>query len=174
MLPGEEHQPRFLVKTTGFIVGLTALILAIGGLIAAANGVFGSNSASTSSYDAPSSADPIATQNTDVLEDDANAAIATDDASTTNAVSTTVASSLPLRYSKPNGYLEFLDNRWVETDQVSGATAYFDEISRNEGMTVTFDSSRQMYLRWPNDGGTAQWSYANPLNWTDLYIVTPA
>jgi hypothetical protein len=30
-----------------------------------------------------------------------------------------------------------------------------------------------MYLRFPIEGGMAQWSYPNPFQWVNLYIVTP-
>jgi hypothetical protein len=34
------------------------------------------------------------------------------------------------------------------------------------------DPNRPMYLRLPVGGGVAQWSFPNPFQWQDLYVVS--
>ena len=82
-------------------------------------------------------------------------------------------SGLPTRYTKPHGVIELREGTWYETDEQNRLEIPFEEVSRKEGRTVVYDGSRDLYLRWPNGGGTVQWSKSNPMAWADLYVVKP-
>lgn len=76
-------------------------------------------------------------------------------------------------FKKPNGYLRMIAHkRWEETG-VGGETVNWEEVSRKDGMVVLYDQSRGMYLRFPFDGGQAQWANDNPMIWTDLFLIEP-
>jgi hypothetical protein len=80
---------------------------------------------------------------------------------------------LPTSYEKPGGFLAKAGNSWVETDSRNAVSFEFKQVSRRNGMTIVYDETRDVYMRWPNDGGQVQWSNSNPQVWSDLYIVTP-
>jgi hypothetical protein len=85
----------------------------------------------------------------------------------------TASPELPTRYEKPHGVIELREGTWYETDEQNRLEIPFEEVSRKEGRTVVYDGSRDLYLRWPNGGGTVQWSKSNPMAWADLYVVKP-
>lgn len=84
-----------------------------------------------------------------------------------------LASRLPTSYTKPNGFLSRAGQNWLETDNVQSISFHFKEVSRREGMTLVHDSGRDVYLRWPNAGGTVQYAQGTPQRWVDLYQIEP-
>ena len=86
---------------------------------------------------------------------------------------TPAAPPLPTSYSKPNGHIREGDaHNWHETDETNGLNVTWIEQSRSGGLTVLYDPTRKMYMRFPNNGGQVEWSYFNPVQWTPLYFVT--
>jgi hypothetical protein len=143
----QEH-PRVLTTITNWLGGITAVILALVGLRAAYTQLFPLTQTGNTTAQSNTTAEP-----------------------TTAPV--TKAETLPLRYSKPNGVLEWRQGFWVETDTKSGFEAAFKQVSRKDGTTTAYDESRDLYLRWPNEGGLVQWTKSNPMVWTNLYMAEP-
>ena len=93
------------------------------------------------------------------------------------------------RYSHASGYFERVGSTWVEYPPYGGTNHFeFEEVRRDREYIYlrnltprrTDDRStpdgvlaaeRTMLLRLPACGGVAQWSYQNPLHWTDLAQV---
>ena len=162
-----------LHKVAKWIGGCTAVLLALVGLKAAFDQLIPSKQEGNS---IESNASVAAT----------NAAeVAAARAPSTNEMSNSVAPQppaptrahvpelLPTKYRKPNGFLEKQSDGWLETDETTGMAIRWSEEERRNGYTILWDNGRQMYLRIPNEGGQVQWSYPNPIVWTDLYYVQP-
>jgi hypothetical protein len=85
------------------------------------------------------------------------------------------------RFEHPGGYLEFDGLGWTETSKtVPSYRVRFEEFSRASDYIFLVDKSRTSgssenyyQLRVPIEGGEAQWSYINPIQWTGLYLVKP-
>jgi transcriptional regulator with XRE-family HTH domain len=84
-------------------------------------------------------------------------------------------------YVHPNGRFTREGLLWNEygNDKPGGAIYTFKELRRDDEHIYLFDEVRRrdpgrpMYLRIPIGGGTAQWSFPNPITWKDLLILTP-
>jgi hypothetical protein len=85
-------------------------------------------------------------------------------------------------YVHPVGSFERQGEAWVEYPPYApGQNFKFKEAGCQDGYLYLCDESRYrkgdplriMYLRFPIEGGMAQWSYPNPFQWVNLYIVTP-
>lgn len=81
-------------------------------------------------------------------------------------------------YRHANGYFAAEGDQWVEYPPYSGTDKFrFREIRRNReyiyilNLTPRAGPANTMLLRFPVCGGTAQWTYQNPQEWTDLYYV---
>jgi hypothetical protein len=93
--------------------------------------------------------------------------------------------SISARFSHANGYFVQNGDKWIEyppylpkfgkgnftfiPDGVIDGYLYLVDPTRHpEG-----DPNRPFTLRIPVQGGMAQWSYPNPWQWSDLYVVHP-
>jgi hypothetical protein len=86
-------------------------------------------------------------------------------------------------FDTPNGAFKKEGDQWVEYPPYGpGQHSIFQEQTRDASYIYLVDPSRQkpgdsnnaMLVRLPLNGGTAQWSYQNPLQWTDFTIVRRA
>jgi hypothetical protein len=85
-------------------------------------------------------------------------------------------------FEAPGGLFRNEGSQWVEYKITSYGTtrfATFQEQARDADYVYLVDPSRQkpnspnnaMLVRLPLSGGVAQWSYQNPIQWTDFTIV---
>lgn len=85
-------------------------------------------------------------------------------------------------FEAPGGLFRNEGSQWVEYKYTSYGTrqfATFREQARDAAYVYLVDPSRQkpdsgnnaMLVRLPLNGGAAQWSYQNPIQWTDFTIV---
>lgn len=90
---------------------------------------------------------------------------------------------VPTRFNKPSGYFLKQGKFWTEFPPYApGSNFRFAETVTDKDYVYLVDNSRTkpgnpdngMIIRLPLQGGSAQWSYQNPLTWTDLTIVSPA
>ena len=83
------------------------------------------------------------------------------------------------RYNHPTGYFQRQkDGKWKEYPAYKSSKYHiFEEMTRDHEYIYLKDTKRRrdpgrpMLLRIPITGGTAQWSYPNPLKWSDFTIV---
>jgi DNA-binding winged helix-turn-helix (wHTH) protein len=88
----------------------------------------------------------------------------------------------PDRFEHANGWFERqADGTWKEFPEYAPGWHFtFQEMTWDDEYLYLSDPSRKldpgrpMILRLPIGGGTAQWSYPNPLDWSDFTIVWPA
>jgi hypothetical protein len=115
----QEH-PRVLTTITNWLGGITAVILALVGLRAAYTQLF------------PSPSNKVAPMNTTAptapMTQTANTTAQSNTTAEPTTAPVTKAETLPLRYSKPNGVLEWRQGFWVETDTKSGFEAAFKQV----------------------------------------------
>jgi hypothetical protein len=85
-------------------------------------------------------------------------------------------------YRHPGGSFLRRGTTWIEEPPYApGQRHTFEEYKRDRAYIYLVDRSRHppgdparvMYFRIPVCGGTAQWSYPNPVSWTDVYEVAP-
>jgi hypothetical protein len=85
-------------------------------------------------------------------------------------------------YRGPGGYWEKIGNEWSEHSFAHPeAVLHFEPLRQDSDYLYLVDRSRlkddspsnPILLRLPIRGGTAQWSWSNPMIWVDLTIVTP-
>jgi len=85
-------------------------------------------------------------------------------------------------YAHPSGSFERQGEMWVEYPPYApGRNFRFKETGRDDQFIYLYDETRHQgndpvrvfYLRIPVSGGWAEWSYPNPLQWQQLYFVTP-
>ena len=85
-------------------------------------------------------------------------------------------------YRGPGGYWELTDDGWIEHSTANPEVLMrFVELRHDSTYIYLVDHSRvkdndasnPIMLRLPVGGGTAQWSWSNPLSWNDLTVVTP-
>lgn len=149
-------RPKILNSVTAWIGGLTAVVLALAGLKAAAGqlDLFGSSK--------PAEAEVASTENTEV-------AVPTDE---------TAAAELPAKYTgtweNKDVVLEFRNGIWIET--TAGGTddeliTHYEQLSRTDKTTNAIDRNRNLYVRWPTEGGTLEES-EDGKSWTESYDVT--
>ncbi|WP_395624263.1 hypothetical protein [Sphingomonas daechungensis] len=157
------ERPKFFNSVTGWIGGLTAVVLALAGLKAAAGqlDLFGPAE--------PAQAEQAAaTQETQAAEEPQAVA------------ETPAADALP---SKSTGTwkgqevtLEWRNGIWVEVtaegteDEI---VTNYEQLARTDVMTNGIDRNRNLYVRWPSEGGTLEES-EDGITWTRSYEVTPA
>ena len=92
------------------------------------------------------------------------------------------------RFDKPSGYFMAQGGRWVEYPEHSvGQNFEFVEFRRDKDFVFLKSIDRDKYgatgneedknnaflVRLPLAGGTAQWSFENPVSWTDMTEVVP-
>jgi len=86
-------------------------------------------------------------------------------------------------YVHPSGRFVKTGEVWTEYPPYApGKHFTFKEARRDSDYIYLYDETRTkdgdpnriMYLRIPVNGGWAQWSFPNPLEWRDLYIVKPS
>lgn len=89
---------------------------------------------------------------------------------------------LPAVYRGPGGVWEMTADGWVEHSTSHPGTPFmFEELEHDAQYLYLVDRSRlrkndpdnPILVRLPIKGGTAQWSWSNPLAWNDLTVVTP-
>ncbi|MCX5819011.1 MAG: caspase family protein [Deltaproteobacteria bacterium] len=85
-------------------------------------------------------------------------------------------------YEHPGGRFVKSGKGWLEYPPYApGKNFTFKELRTEGGYLYLYDPSRHkegdparvFYLRIPIVGGMSQWSYPNPFNWQDLYMVSP-
>jgi hypothetical protein len=91
--------------------------------------------------------------------------------------------SVAKRYVRPGGgeFVRLSQGYWIEHTEGRPERFVFQELDRVDGYVYLYDSSRLLnndptdpiQIRIPIKGGQVQWSYANPVNWTDLFEVKP-
>lgn len=155
--PG-EGRPKFFNNVTGWIGGLTAVVIALAGLKAAADqlDLFGSSKA----------ADTVAVTSNESAEGGGE-----------EAVQEEAAADLPTKYTGTwqgqDVTLEWRNGVWVEVtaggtdDEV---TQRYEQLERTDKTTNGIDRSRDMYVRWPTQGGTLEES-EDGKTWTESYDV---
>ena len=154
-----EGRPKIFNKATGWIGGVTAVVLALAGLKTAYNQLTPSAPAQAADREAAS-----------VTEGDA----AADDAATTEAAT---PADLPSKYTGTwqgkDVVLEWRNGVWVETtaegtdDEI---LVHYEQLSRTAAMTNAIDRTRNLYVRWPSEGGTLEES-EDGNSWTRSYEV---
>jgi hypothetical protein len=99
------------------------------------------------------------------------------------APSVSASSPVPAAFDKPQGRFARRGRFWIETPEFApGHNFTFAELGHDANFVYLVDRSRQkpgetnnpMIIRLPLGGGTAQWSYQNPLIWSDFTIVRPS
>jgi hypothetical protein len=99
-----------------------------------------------------------------------------------NAIPSTSVPPAHNRYEYPGGSFERNGINWYERKETSqNIYATFAELHRDNTYVFLIDRTRHMEgdaknffnLRLPIAGGTAQWSWQNPIVWVDLYVVGP-
>lgn len=130
---GSSERPKFFSNATAWLGGITGLIVAVTGLVAV--------------WPRAKPSEPVKAEA--ALVDPAAEEAATDD----EAVDTT-ARPLPLKYKAVGATFEKVDGEWVYIS-ASEETRY-KEVSRQGGNTVVFDPKREVYARWPNQGGKVE------------------
>lgn len=152
-----EGRPKFLNSVTGWIGGLTAVVLALAGLKAAAGqlDLFGSSKPA----------------------DTAVASNEGGEAAPAEEEGAAAAANLPTKYTGTwqgqDVTLEWRNGVWVEVtaegtdDEV---TQHYEQLERTDKMTNGIDRTRNMYVRWPTEGGTLEES-EDGKTWTESYDV---
>ena len=81
-------------------------------------------------------------------------------------------------YHHAAGHFDKVGAQWVEHPPYDGLNHFrFDESHRDRdyiyllNLTPRAGGRKDMLVRLPACGGTAQWTYQNPQQWTDLYTV---
>ena len=153
-----DGRPKILSKATAWIGGITAVVLALAGLKTA--------------YDQLNTSRPVPAADTE-----AATPAESDDSTATEA---DAAAELPTKYTgtwqKQDVTLEWRNGVWVETtaegtdDEV---VVHYEQLSRTDAMTNAIDRERNLYVRWPSEGGTLEES-KDGNTWTRSYEVTAA
>lgn len=150
----EAAPPKFMKTIQGWLIGLSGIVVTVVGLRAAVLQLMPDK-------------DPPATE---VAQVAAEPVTTEEESSPETATDAAAEEPLPLNYEIPGGTLAFNGHAWIESNAEGSST--FKEVSRGtDGMTVAFDEDRNMYLRWPDQGGKVEWSLPDPLDWTELYYA---
>ncbi|MGI4880852.1 MAG: hypothetical protein ACRYG4_25590 [Janthinobacterium lividum] len=90
--------------------------------------------------------------------------------------------STPTLFNKPTGYFKKQGSLWLEFPPY-GPNQYFTfRDTGSDGNYVYLvdptrtkpgDQNNAMIVRLPIRGGSAQWSYQNPVAWIDFTVITP-
>lgn len=147
-----DNRPKVFNSITGWVGGITGIVIALAGLRAAYQQLMPAAPVATPS-EAQGPAAPEAT------------------ADENSAADESTASDLPLSYAGVDGLtLEWSGGLWVETN--GDAVTRYEQLSRDDGMTYAIDRSRNVYVRWPNDGGMVEESDDNQAKWADSYSIS--
>jgi hypothetical protein len=75
-----------------------------------------------------------------------------------------------------NGHFKYVGGKWLEYQP--NTKIEFNEVGRTRDYITLLNKTPRSNPRWesmlvrlPVCGGTAQWTYENPEQWTDLYQV---
>jgi len=153
-----DEQPKFFKSMNGIIAGATALLIALGGLATTWDKIFGNKPAdkATAITAEPPAAVPAQAA--------ADAADAPEEA---------VITSYEGTFKGEPAKLEYGDEQWELTD-TDGTYTYDDElISPDETRLLVFDTTNKSYLRWPIQGGMAEWS-TDKENWSNYAKLQPS
>lgn len=60
---------------------------------------------------------------------------------------------------------------WTETQNGVAIANFVATSKSSDEDIILFDVSRKMYVRIPKAGGMSYWSYADPIQWQELYTV---
>ena len=91
-------------------------------------------------------------------------------------------SRLVTRFNKPTGYFKKVGKFWIEYPELApGQNFRFIETGQDADYVYMTDLSRSkpgspentMLVRLPKKGGSAQWSWQNPILWVDFTVVFP-
>ena len=144
--------PKFMRTVQGWIIGIGGILAAVLALKTTVVPLF-------SSHDSPptertqSAAKPV---ESDVLP------------SSSTTMTATAKKLLPTSYKIPKGTLSFDGSKWIEVNDTS--IKNFKEMSRDsDGKTLLFDEDNRAYIRFPNEGGKAEYTLEDPIEWTFLY-----
>jgi hypothetical protein len=149
-----DPQPKFFKSMNGMIAGATALLIAFGGLLTTWDKIFGDKPVANTA--APPAAAPAQAAD-DTAEPPEEAAI----------------SSYEGLFKGEPAKLEYGDEQWVLTDQ-DGTYTYDDElVSPDETRLLVFDTTNKSYIRWPIQGGMAEWS-TDKENWSNYAKLLPS
>ena len=72
--------------------------------------------------------------------------------------------------------LDWRNGIWIETTdqgEEDPVVTNYEQLSRTDVMTNAIDRNRNMYVRWPTNGGTMEES-EDGITWTRSYEVQPA
>jgi hypothetical protein len=151
-----DGQPKFFKSMNGMIAGATALLIAFGGLLTTWDKIFGDKAVANTT--APPAAAPAQAQ----------AAADTSDAPEEAAIT-----SYEGVFKGEPAKLVYVDEQWVLTDK-DGTYTYDDElVSSDETRLLAFDTTNKFYLRWPIQGGMAEWS-TDKENWSNYAKLLPS
>ena len=146
---GAGERPKVFNSLTAWLGGLTGLIVAVTGLIAV--------------WPHAKEAEPVEDAATPVENSDA--AVSTD-AEAADAA----AQPLPLQYKAVGASFDKIDGEWVYASATE--ETHYTEVSRTGGNTVVFDPKRQVYARWPNQGGKVEEKAADDqAEWEDSFDI---
>lgn len=90
--------------------------------------------------------------------------------------------SLINEFKKPSGRFQKQGEKWIEYPPYAPGNYFtFNELRRDDSFVYLVDLSRTkpgdrnnaMIVRLPIHGGMAQWSYQNPIVWSEFTIVQP-
>ncbi len=90
--------------------------------------------------------------------------------------------SAPTLFNKPTGYFKKQGSLWLEYPPYAPNSYFTFQDKGSDGTYVYLvdpsrskpgDPSNGMIMRLPIKGGSAQWSYQNPVSWIDFTVVTP-
>jgi len=96
-----------------------------------------------------------------------------------NKVSMPLAVQTSNTYVHPNGRFQKEGAFWKEYRRDSPRPFVFKELRVDHEYIYLYDETRRrdpgrpMYFRIPIGGGTAQWTFPNPMQWEDVMIVEP-
>ena len=158
-----DGRPKFFKSVTGWIGGLTAVVLALAGLKAASG-----------QLDLFGSSEPKEAKQAESTESGGGAGGQVAKAAETAALPTSYTGV----WQDNNVKLEWRNGVWVETTEQGGGEEdpliyHYEQLSRTPQMTNTIDRSRNLYVRWPTDGGTVEESEDGD-TWTRSYELTKA
>ena len=91
--------------------------------------------------------------------------------------------TLPVKFNKPSGYFLKEGKIWTEFPSYApGRHFRFEDAGTDKEYIYMADNSRTkpgepnngMLVRLPIQGGSAQWSYQNPMIWSEFTVVNPS
>jgi hypothetical protein len=143
--------PKFFRSINGWIAGITGVVIALAGLYSAVQRFWPNT--------------PVQAVAQTPADDDA----ADGDQAATADDSAAAQEPLPLAYKAVDATFEKSGGMWVYTgaDEVTR----YQEVSRDDGMTIVFDPMRKVYARWPNGGGKVEESDDDQAHWANSFDI---